>query len=74
MTPKEKSETIGRHISSVEGKRKLAMAMGKVIRDRLRQSSRLMVPCCPKCAMPEDEYVDGEHSEEECTVYRVMES
>ena len=31
-------------------------------------------PCCFECGMLEENFIDGKHSNEECTVYRVMES
>lgn len=72
-----KEELLRKLISTSEGRRKIGMAMGDYIRDRLRRPSALsglVVTCCSKCLMPEDEFIDGEHSEDECTVYRVMES
>ncbi|KKL57470.1 hypothetical protein LCGC14_2235090 [marine sediment metagenome] len=77
MKPEERDEAIDKAISSVKGREKLAEVMGEVIRDELVRPSALsglVVSCCSKCLMPEDEFMDGEHSEEECIVYRVMES
>jgi hypothetical protein len=77
MTPEEKSEAIDRAISSVEGRRKLAAAGANFIRQKMQEPSRnpfTVIPLCPKCGMPEDEYPSEGHSDEECTVYRVMES
>ena len=70
-------KVIGEFINSTKGREKLAAVMGKVIRDELRRPSALsglVVACCSKCLMPEDEFIGGKHSDEECIVWRVMES
>jgi hypothetical protein len=73
LTSEERGRIIREAIESSEGKEKLGMAMAGLIRDRLH-ARRYAVPCCPRCGMPEDQYAGGRHTDEECTVYRVMES
>lgn len=74
----DRDRILSEYIGSKEGKEKIAMAAADLIRQKLRGPSMSrrsieQVEICPECGMPEPDQVDG-HPEDECTVYRVMES
>ena len=64
-----KDKALRELISTPEGRTRLAAAMVQPIRCGGKD-----YPSCSECGMLEEDFVDGEHPWEECTVYRVMES
>jgi hypothetical protein len=62
-------DSISKLISTPAGRVKLAAAMMQPLRCGGKD-----YPSCPDCGMLEENFTDGEHPWQECTVYRVMES